>query len=83
MAGMIYEIKDDSFYLFACAELKARESGFVADIELERMLSAFDMEDFLKMRGETAYTSETAGIKEKESFNEAMVSSYLSIINYL
>ncbi len=83
MAGMIYEIKDDSFYLFACAELKARESGFVADIELERMLSAVDMEDFLKILGETAYTSETAGIKEKGSFEEAMVSSYQRIINYL
>lgn len=83
MTGMSYEIEDDSFYLFACAELKARELEFVNRSKLERMLSAADMEEFLKVLGETVYASDISSIEEKGSFEEVMVSGYQRINSYM
>jgi vacuolar-type H+-ATPase subunit C/Vma6 len=83
MTGMSYEIEDDSSYLFACAELKTREVEFVNDSKLERMLSATDMEEFLKVLGETVYASDISGIEAKGSFEEVIVSSYQEINGYL
>jgi len=83
MAVMSYEIEDDSFYLFVCAELKARENRFVTDSRLERMLSVGGMEEFLKVLGETVYTSDISGIEAKGSFGEVMISVYQMINSYM
>ncbi|HAJ95423.1 MAG TPA: hypothetical protein DCP02_04225, partial [Actinobacteria bacterium] len=83
MAGMSYEIEDDSFYLFACAELKAREIEFVNGSKMERMLSAADMEEFLKVLGETVYASDINDIEAKGSFEEVMISGYQAINGYM
>ena len=65
MAGIPYEIEDDSYYLFTCAELKARENEFIGQSRMERMLSAASMEEFLKVLGETVYASEAGTIENQ------------------
>lgn len=83
MTGIPYEIKDDSHYLFTCAELKARENEFVAQSRIERMLSAADMEEFLKVLGETTYASGIESIGQENSFEQVVISGYRAIIDYL
>lgn len=83
MAGMSYEIEDDSSYLFACAELKTREVEFVSSARIERMLSAADMEEFLKVLGETVFATEISSIEAEGSFERVMVSGYKAINDYL
>ena len=44
-----YDIEDDSYYLYTCAQLKARESEFIEKSKLERMAAADRIGDFLKI----------------------------------
>ena len=83
MTGMNYEIVDDSYYLYTCAELKARESEFVTAGRIERMLAADDMEEFLKVLGETVYASDISSIEARGSFEEVMLSGYQMATSYL
>ena len=83
MAGIPYEIGDDSDYLFTCAELKSKEVEFVAQGRIERMLSAAHTGEFLKVLGETVYAPGTGSIEAEKSFEQVMVSGYRDIIDYL
>ncbi|MCJ7665407.1 MAG: V-type ATPase subunit [Actinobacteria bacterium] len=78
-----YEIDDDSYYLFTCAELKAREVEFVGKQRLERMLASVDTGEFLRVLGETVYSSSIAGVQAKSSFEEVMIDSYRDMLGYL
>lgn len=83
MAAISYEIKEDSYYLFACAELKEREKELISPARIERMITAADMEEFLKVLGETFYASDIAAVQSRNSFEEVMLSGYGDIIRYL
>jgi V/A-type H+-transporting ATPase subunit C len=83
MTVIPYEIEDDSYYLFTCAELKAREKEFVSHNRMKRMLSAGDMEEFLKVLGETVYASGMASIEQERSFEQVILTGYRAIIDYL
>jgi vacuolar-type H+-ATPase subunit C/Vma6 len=83
MLEISYEIEDDSFYLYSCAELKAREREFVPAVKLERMSSSAGMEEFLKVLGETFYAPDAGAIDDRKSFEEVMISHYREIIDYL
>jgi vacuolar-type H+-ATPase subunit C/Vma6 len=83
MLEISYEIEDDSFYLYSCAELKAREREFVPAVKLERMSSSAGMEEFLKVLGETFYAPDAGVIEAKKNFEEVMISHYREIIEYL
>ncbi|MES0342088.1 MAG: V-type ATPase subunit [Candidatus Humimicrobiaceae bacterium] len=78
-----YEIEDDSYYLFTCAELKAREYEFVERARFERMLESEDMDSFLKVLGETVYAHFIPDISSKSSFEKVMMDSYGNILRYL
>ena len=78
-----YEIDDDSYYLFACAELKSREAEFVGKPGFERMLASEDIGEFFRVLGETVYSSSIAGIQAKSSFEEVMIDEYQGILDYL
>ncbi len=78
-----YEIEDDSYYLFTCAELKARENEFVEKARFERMVESEDMEGFLKVLGETVYSPSIPGISSSLSFEKVMIGSYGIILDYL
>ena len=82
MTGIPYEIEDDSYYLFTSAELKARESQFVDKGRMERMLSAADMEEFLKILGETSHAPRIADIKINNSFEPVMLAGFEKIIGF-
>lgn len=83
MAAMDYEIEDDSYYLFACAELKSRENEFISQSRLDRMAAAVDIEEFYKVLQETVYSSDIGGIRSKGSFEEVIISSYRIFNEYL
>jgi V/A-type H+-transporting ATPase subunit C len=78
-----YEIDDDSYYLFTCAELKARENEFVERARFERMLESEDMESFLKVLGETVYSPFVSDISTRSSFEKVMTDSYGTMLDYL
>jgi len=78
-----YEIEDDSYYLFTCAELKAREYEFVERARFERMLESEDMESFLKVLGETVYSPFVSDISSSSSFEKVMTGSYGIMLGYL
>lgn len=40
MVRIDYDISDDSYYLFACAELMTREVEFLEESKIERMLGS-------------------------------------------
>jgi V/A-type H+-transporting ATPase subunit C len=83
MTGIPYEVEDDSYYLFTSAELKARENQFVDQGRIERMLSSADMDEFLKILGETSYAPGIGDIKSLNSFEPAMLAGFGEIIDYL
>jgi len=78
-----YEIEDDSYYLYACAELKSREREFVSGSRKERMMQARDMDEFLKVLNDTSYASKISMIGETGNFQGALISVYKEITNYL
>ena len=78
-----YEIEDDSYYLFTCAELKAREYEFVERARFERMLESEDMDSFLKVLGETVYSPFISDISARSSFEKVMTGSYGTMLDYL
>ena len=78
-----YEIDDDSYYLFTCAELKAREYEFVERARFERMLESEDMDSFLKVLGETVYSPYVSEISTRSSFEKVMTGSYGIMLDYL
>ncbi|MCJ7471468.1 MAG: V-type ATPase subunit [Actinobacteria bacterium] len=78
-----YEIEDDSYYLFTCAELKAREYEFVERARFERMLESEDMDSFLKVLGETVYSPSVPEISSGSSFEKVMTGSYGIMLDYL
>ena len=78
-----YEIEDDSYYLFTCAELKAREYEFVERARFERMLESEDMDSFLKVLGETVYSPSVSAISSGLSFEKVMMDNYGTMLDYL
>jgi V/A-type H+/Na+-transporting ATPase subunit C len=78
-----YEIEDDSYYLFTCAELTSREYEFVEKTRFERMLESGDMESFLKVLGETTYSPFISDISSNSSFEKVITDSYKVMLEYL
>ena len=83
MNGIPYEIEDDSYYLFTSAELKSRESQFVDRGRIDRMLAAADMDELLKILGETSYAGDMGDIRSHNSFEPLMLSGFSQMIHFL
>ena len=69
MALIDYDIADDSYYLFTCAELKAREIELIEKPKIDRMLSVAGVDDFFKILQETWYSKYISDIEKNKSFN--------------
>jgi vacuolar-type H+-ATPase subunit C/Vma6 len=63
LALIDYDIDDDSYYLFACAELKAREIELIEKSKIDRMLGVAGVDDFFKILQETWYSKYLKKIK--------------------
>lgn len=78
-----YEISDDTYYLFACGELKVREREFLEKHQFERLLSTKNIEGFIKVLQETYYSRYLSKIEENESFDSVIISELSSAIKFL
>jgi vacuolar-type H+-ATPase subunit C/Vma6 len=78
-----YDIGDDSYYLFTCAELKSREIEFLGKDKIERMLKSKSTEDFFTVLRDTVYSKYISNIEESGSFEGAILDEYKGIVNYL
>lgn len=85
MALTDYTINDDSFYLFACAELKAREKEFIEEQKIKRMVGVKSANEFLRMLHETYYskylTDTGAGVNY--NFENVVTSELKSMVSFL
>lgn len=78
-----YEISEDSNYLFACAELKAREKEFVERHHIERLIGLKSVDKFIKAIQETYYGSYAGKIEETGSFDMIMLSELTKMASFL
>jgi len=63
-----YDIKDDSFYLFTCAELEAREAEFLDESKIDRLLKSQELGEFIRMLKDTVYSEYINEIENSRSF---------------
>ncbi len=78
-----YDIGDDSYYLFTCAELKAREAEFLGKEKLERILKSGSMEDFFQVLRDSVYSRHISDMESSGSFEGAVLEEYKGMVNYL
>lgn len=76
-------ISDDSYYLFACAELKAREKEFIEKQKIKRMLDTKSIDSFFKLLHETYYSKYIDDTSKNRDFKSIITSELKSIINFL
>lgn len=79
----IYDIADDSYYLYTCAQIKARENEFVDKSKLERMISSKRPDDFYKVLSETIYSPMVNDLRERRDFKRITVAAYREIFDFL
>jgi len=78
-----YDIEDDSYYLFICAELKAREIEFLEKSKVEKMLNSQGMGEFIAALRDTVYSKYINDMGKYGSFEYIMVSEYKDMVNFL
>ena len=78
-----YDIEDDSYYLYTCAQLKARESEFIEKSKLERMAAADRIDDFLKILSETHYSGYINLISPEKNFDEVIMAFNKELLFFL
>jgi len=78
-----YTINDDSFYLFACAELKAREKEFIEEQKIKRMIGVKSANDFLRMLHETYYLKYLTAAGANDNFENVIISELKSMVSFL
>lgn len=83
MARIDYDISDDSYYLFTCAELKSREIEFLDKNRIDRMLKSQELDEFIKVLRDTVYSRYINDIENSRSFEKVILSEYSSAANFL
>jgi vacuolar-type H+-ATPase subunit C/Vma6 len=78
-----YDIGDDSYYLFTCAELQVREIEFLGKDKIERMLKSRNTEDFFTVLRDTVYSKYISNMEDSASFESTMLEEYRGIVDYL
>ncbi|GAI55239.1 unnamed protein product, partial [marine sediment metagenome] len=78
-----YDISDDSYYLFACAELKTREVEFLEESKIERMLGSRGLDDFIGILRDTVYSKYIDYMEKSRSFEKVIISEYSTTVNFL
>ncbi len=83
MALIDYDVSDDSYYLFTCAELKSREVEFLDRSRIERMLKSQKLDEFIKVLRDTVYSRYINDIENSRSFEKVIIGEYSSTVNFL
>ncbi|NQT67222.1 MAG: V-type ATPase subunit [Actinobacteria bacterium] len=83
MIRIDYDISDDSYYLFTCAELKTREVEFLEENRIEMMLRSGGPDEFIRALRDTVYSRYIDDIERSGSFEKAILSEYKVTVNFL
>lgn len=83
MIRIDYDISDDSYYLFTCAELKTREVEFLEKNRVDRMLQSKGLDDFTGILRDTVYSGYINDIEKSRSFEKVIISEYSTTVNFL
>ena len=78
-----YDIADDSYYLFTCAELKTREIEFLGRDKIERMLKSKSTEEFISVLRDSVYSRYINDLERSKSFESIIVEQYKDIVGFL
>jgi len=78
-----YDISDDSYYLFTCAELKTREVEFLEENRIEMMLRSEGLDEFIRALRDTVYSRYINDIERSRNFEKVILSEYKVAINFL
>ncbi|MDD3628927.1 MAG: V-type ATPase subunit [Actinomycetota bacterium] len=78
-----YDIKDDSFYLFTCAQLKAKEAEFIDKSKIERLLGASGLDEFIRVLRDTVYSDYAGEVENSASFESVILGEYKNIADFL
>ncbi|MEA2015995.1 MAG: V-type ATPase subunit [Actinomycetota bacterium] len=77
------DIRDDNFYLFTCAELKARELEFLDKSKIDRISKSKNLKEFIKNLGDTVYSGYLSELEESRSFAGVIAGEYSGFAEYL
>ena len=83
MIRIDYDISDDSYYLFTCAELKTREVEFLEENRIEMMLRSEGLDEFIRALRDTVYSRYINDIEKSRSFEKVILSEYKVAVNFL
>lgn len=83
MIRIDYDISDDSYYLFTCAELKTREVEFLEENRIEMMLRSEGLDEFIRALRDTVYSRYINDIERSRNFEKVILSEYKVAINFL
>ncbi len=78
-----YDIEDDSFYLFTCAELRAREAEFLDKSKIDRILKSGGPDEFTRALRDTVYAGYVNEIENSGSLEAVINSECKNAINLL
>lgn len=83
MIRIDYDISDDSYYLFTCAELKTREVEFLEENRIEMMLRSEGLDEFIRALRDTVYSRYINDIERSRNFEKVILSEYKVAVNFL
>lgn len=83
MVRIDYDISDDSYYLFTCAELKKRETEFLDESRIERLLRSGGTDEFIKTLRDTIYSRYLNDIENSGSFERVILREYGNTVKFL
>lgn len=83
MVRIDYDISDDSYYLFTSAELKKRETEFLDENRIERLLRSEGTDEFIKTLRDTIYSRYLNDIENSGNFERVILSEYGNTVKFL
>lgn len=83
MQAIDFELKDDSYYLFATAELVSREKEFIDDNKLKRLVFSPNVVELSKILRETYYSKYAEQLEEGTGFDRVATQEFEQMASYL
>lgn len=83
MVRIDYDISDDSYYLFTSAELKKRETEFLDESRIEKLVKSGGTDEFIKTLRDTIYLRYLKDVESSGNFEGVILSEYGNIVKFL
>ncbi len=83
MVRIDYDISDDSDYLFTCAELKKRETEFLDENRIEKLLMSGGTDEFIKTLRDTVYSKYLDDLENSGNFGNVVLGGYGNTVKFL